>query len=110
MIRATTPTILARIRDVDLTAANEVFVTIRQYGQEITLTGEDIDVTKVTEDDKTRTEITFHLTQLTSLSLREGKAEIQVNWLYVRDGELLRGATKFTCFPIDKQILARVLT
>jgi len=109
MIRATTPTIIARIKNVDLTQANSVYVTIRQYGETLTLTGEDLDVTYTEESGQGKTEISFMLTQNESLGFHEGKAEIQVNWLYYDDGELRRGATKFAYFTIDKQILRRVL-
>lgn len=110
MIRATTPLIIARIKGVDLTQAESVYVTIQQYGKEITLTDENIDVTVTTEEQETITEVRFMLTQETSLGLSEGKAEIQVNWLYHDAGELRRDATKFAKFSIDKQLLKRVLS
>lgn len=110
MIRATTPTILCKIKDVDLTAASSVYITIRQYGREITLTGDDLDVTSSEVDGHYVTEIFFHLTQSASLGLREGKTEIQANWTYTENGEQFRGATKVAAFKVDKQILERIVT
>lgn len=109
MIRATTPLIRATIEGVDLTRADSVYMTIRQFGREITLTGDDLDVTAIVEDGETTTQILFRLNQSASLGLAEGRAEIQANWIYTDDGVQLRGATLFKTFVIDKQILARVL-
>lgn len=109
MIRATTPTILAKIAGVDLTAASSVYITIRQYGREITLTGDDLNVSSSEIGGQYVTEIFFHLSQSTALSLFEGKADIQCNWIYTENGEQLRGATKVATFNVDKQILERVV-
>lgn len=102
MIRATTPQILCRIKDADLTGAESVYVTIRQYNRELTLSGEDL---SVSVDDGT-TFILFHLTQAAAIGFYEGKAEIQVNWIYDTSK---RGATKPATFSISKQLLERIL-
>lgn len=109
MIRATTPTFIAKIKGVDLTLADAVYITIRQFGREITLTGGNIVVTSSVVSGEMVTEIQFHLSQESSLGLSEGDATIQCNWIYTYNEETLRGATKVSAFPIDKQTLERTM-
>lgn len=109
MIRATTPPFVAKIKDVDLTAATNVYVTITQFGRLLTLTGNDLTITKEESGGVTTSKIEFYLTQDASIGFREGRAEIQVNFLYTDNGVTMRGATKAETFHVDKQLLERIL-
>ena len=109
MIRGTTPPIVARIKNVDLTLADSVYVTIKQFGNEIELTGNDLAISAATVETEVVTTISFYLPQETSLALNVGRAAIQANWLYTENGETLRGATKVACMEIDEQLLGRVI-
>ena len=107
MIRGTTPTFSFTITDttVDLSSAENVYVTLTQNGKEITKTGSDIDV-------GTRT-VNVFLSQEESMKLAEGTdAEVQLNWTYIDPGDLTtlrRAATKVKTIPIAKQLLRRVI-
>ena len=75
--RFTTPPISLLVKGVDITAA-DVFVTIKQYGVEINLSGDDITLTASGSD----TQITFSLSQEQAGSLTaSGYADFQVNWI-----------------------------
>lgn len=106
MIRGTTPTFTFTIKDdtVDLTEAQNVYVTIRQGSKEITKTGEDIEVAART--------VNIFLEQEESIGLAETSAEVQINWTYLdpTDGETVRrAATKVKTIQIAKQLLKRVI-
>ena len=107
MIRGTTPTFTFTIvnETVDLTEAENVYVTIRQGSKEITKTGESLEVAARTVD--------VFLNQEESLSLSEANpAEVQINWTYLDpiDNTIVRrAATKVKSIPIAKQLLKRVI-
>ncbi len=109
MIRGTTPTFTFKIRDykdtnIDLTAANNVYVTLVQGGKIFEKTGDDLEVQPK--------EVSVFLEQEESLKLTEGtNCEVQINWTYL-DGDgvtVRRAATKVKSFPITKQLLKRVI-
>lgn len=104
MIRGTTPTFTFTIRneDIDLGAAENVYVTLAQGSKLIEKTGADLEI-------ETRT-VSVFLTQKESLQLLEGSnCEVQINWTYLDlDGETIRrAATKVKSIPISKQLLRR---
>lgn len=104
MIRGTTPTFTFTIKnqDIDLGAAQNVYVTLAQGSKLIEKTGTDLEI-------ETRT-VSVFLTQKESLQLLEGSnCEIQINWTYLDiDGETVRrAATKVKSIPISKQLLRR---
>ncbi len=105
MIRATTPTITITINgDVDLTLADEVYVSITQANTQIELSGDDLEVGTKT--------VSCWLSQEQSLRLVNGlAARVQVNWLYT-DAENVaqRRATEIGSISIDDQLIKRVLT
>ena len=106
MIRGTTPTFTFTILsdDVDLTAAESVYVTIVQGGVAINKTGEALDVGEKT--------VECWLTQEESMQLAENpNADVQINWTYLAPGseEVRRAATKIKSIPITKQLLKRVI-
>ena len=104
MVRATTPIITLRIKNdkIDLTQANDIFVSIVQ-GKTV------IELEKDTLIEVNKNIIKFCLTQEQSLSLNEKiDAEIQVNWTYFDSNNVSRrGATKVKNINIDKQLLRR---
>lgn len=107
MIRGTTPTFTMRIKDqyeIDLNEAKNIYFTVAQGANTITKTGDDIEIA-----DK-RTVLIF-LNQRESLSLKETKADVQLNWTYLdTDGETVRrAATKVKEISLDKQLLKKVI-
>lgn len=104
MIRATTPTLTLTISgdSVDLTAAANIYVTIAQGCNEITLTDDALTVTENT--------VSCFLTQEQALTLTNAPAKIQVNWTYTdADGSTKRAATKVVIIQIGEQLLKRVI-
>lgn len=107
MIRGTTPTFTFTIKnqDVDLGAAQNVYVTLAQGPKIIEKTGTDLEI-------ETRT-VSVFLTQEESLRLTEGpNCEVQINWTYLDpvDGKTVRrAATKVKAITISKQLLRRVI-
>ena len=105
MIRATTPTFTFTVKSqtLDLSEAENIYVTLGQGRVEITKTGEDVNLTPP------RT-VEVWLTQQESLSLREGALAVQLNWTYTDlSGNARRAATKIKIIDVTKQLLERVI-
>lgn len=105
MIRGTTPTIQLNVTnggELDLTQSDELYVTLRQ-GQRV--------ITKITGVKIEPQSIRFTLTQREALSLKEGPAEVQVNWTYkdADDGTTHRSATRIQQIEITGQLLDEVI-
>lgn len=77
MVQATTPTYILTFSDIDLTEAEEIYVTFRQGRRTLTISGEHLEVTATT--------ITLTLEQEDTLMFEQGGAEVQVN-MYYADG------------------------
>lgn len=108
MIIGTTPIFTLRLKknaDVDLKAANNVYVTIKQGNTILNKKGSEVTV----EDERT---VKFTFTQAESLSLDISKdVDLQLNWTFVSsNGVLQRAATKVTSFKLEKQLLREELT
>lgn len=104
MIRGTTPTLTLKILNntVDLTAANNVYVTIKQKNYTLTKTSAFLEIAVNTID--------CYLTQEESLRLVEGAADVQVNWTYESNGTTYRAATKVKQIAITQQLLNKVIS
>lgn len=105
MIRGTTPTIRLNVTnggELDLTQSDELYVTLRQ-GQRL--------ITKITGVKIEPQSISFALTQREALSLKEGPAEVQVNWTYkdAVDSTERRAATRIRQIEISRQLLDEVI-
>lgn len=105
MIRGTTPTITINISngdELDLTTAEDLYVTLRQ-GQRIITKKYDITVDAQS--------VTFCLTQREAFSLKEGQAEVQINWTYTDadDNTKRRAATQIKQIQIRRQLLDEVI-
>lgn len=101
MIRATTPTYILTLPDtaeVDLTEMTEVHFTLMQ--------GKNNKIDKIVEPTDSKT-VEVTLTQEDTINLKDGVAEIQLNWI---DASGNRGATYVSTIRIDKQLLNEVLT
>lgn len=100
MIRGTTPTFQLKITDdsVDLTQALNVYATFRQYGIELTKSGEDIDVAAHQVD--------VYLTQSETLQFGDGNLEVQLNWTY---GDGSRAASNIKTIQVTKNLIGSVL-
>ena len=101
MIRATTPTYILTLPDtaeVDLTEMTEVHFTLVQGKSNI--------IDKIVEPTDSKT-VEVTLAQEETLNLKDGIAEIQLNWI---DASGNRGATYVNTIRIDKQLLDEVLT
>lgn len=105
MIRGTTPTLTLTISDfVDLSLAENIYVTIKQPSVTIELTKDEIEID--------HNIISCYLSQENSLKLAENtKTKIQVNWTYydTETGTIRRAATVVKEILIGEQLLRRVL-
>lgn len=102
MVRGTTPDFTLRIKSdkVDLTKANNVYVSIRQDQVYIELTGEALTI-------ETNT-VGCYLSQADSLSLSDKKpAKVQINWTVQQDDRIKRLSTKTKEIQISEQLLKR---
>ncbi len=97
--RGTTPTLVLTFTDpnLDLTAAEDVYVTLKNGQAKITKTGDALEV----EPKK----ISVFLNQTETLGFPEGPAEIQVNWT----GGGKRAASEIASFYFTRQLLDEVL-
>lgn len=105
MIRGTTPLIHMNIingGELDLTDAEGLYITLRQGN------------TVITKRDQLVIDaqgVSFSFTQRESLRLKEGPAEVQVNWIYVdpEDNVKRRAATRIQRIEIGGQLLDEVI-
>ncbi len=98
--RATTPTFKHTFseQELDLTAANHVYVTYRQGSKVLTKTGEDIEVEPKS--------VTVYLSQKETLMFRAGIVKTQVNWTGM-DGT--RAASKTKEIELEENLLDKVV-
>ena len=98
--RGTTPTYILTFEEesLDLTAANNVYVTFRRGAKVLTKTGNDIDVSEK--------QIEVYLNQKETLSFSTGDVEVQVNWTL---GGGRRAASEVVAIPLSKQLLEKVV-
>lgn len=105
MIRGTTPTFTFTIKSetLDLSEANNIYVTLAQSARTLTKTGDDIELTVP------RT-VAVWLTQEESLGLVESGMEVQLNWTYTdAGGNARRAATKPKTIQVTRQLLKEVI-
>lgn len=94
-----TPTFTLLVPEtVDLTQAENVYVTFRQGSRELTKTGREITVSAHSID--------VFLSQEETLSFERGSVRIQVNWVYA-DGN--RGETNIASVEWAETLLREVL-
>lgn len=98
--RGTTPTFRHTFTEelLDLTTANNVYVTYKQGAKSLTKTGADIEVEPKA--------VTVYLTQKETLMFKEGTLESQINWTG-SDGK--RAASKVKGIELEKQLLDKVV-
>lgn len=97
--RYTTPvfTLTFTEKDLDLTQAEEVFVTFRQACKLMTVTGDDLTVGEKT--------IVVSFTQEETAEFCEGDVEIQANWVIAGK----RAASEVVNYQFTKQLLQEVI-
>ena len=91
-------------RTIDLNQASDVYVTLKQGGTLITITGAALDIDGY--------KVTAYMTQENSLKLKDKAAvQVQINWLYTDQEEntISRCATELATIPVGEQLLRRVL-
>lgn len=100
MIRGTTPTFKLRLKDtsIDLTKADNIYVSFSQKSVRLMKSGEDLEVNG--------NEVDVYLTQEESLKFVDGEVEIQINWTY-DDGS--RACTNIVTINVSKNLIGRVL-
>lgn len=100
MISGTTPTFQLKINDesVDLTTADNVYVTFASMGWSITKTGDDIDVSA--------NQVDVYLSQQETLAFPKGNVDVQINWTF-DDGK--RACTTIASVKVTKNLIERVL-
>lgn len=98
--RGTTPTFRHTFTEetLDLTTANNVYVTYKQGAKSLTKTGDDIEVEPKA--------VTVYLTQKETLTFKEGTLESQVNWTGANGR---RAASKVKGIELEKQLLDKVV-
>lgn len=101
MIRGTTPDYILRVKGVDLTDKT-VYVTIAQGSKKVTMTGDELGIAAEDEDSV----ISVRLSQIQTLSLREGKAQIQVRFI---DSEGTAKATNISEVSVSPVLLEKVI-
>lgn len=99
MIRFTTPTHEHKVKGIDLTGC-DVYVSYEQG-----LVSVDVKATEVSYDGSDST-VTVELTQEQSGRFREGKALVQINWVYP-DGK--RDATVKKDMDVTGNLLSKVV-
>ena len=110
MVRGTTPPITLKVKDVDLTEVDSVYVSIKQINTELLFTGDALNITKETVGNTTNSIIKFSMSQKQSLKLLNGIARIQVNWLYTEDNVQYRNATTVAEVGVAEQLLCEVVS
>ena len=94
MRRGTTPDYELRISGYDLTGQT-MFVTLSQYANKLTLTGERLNVTY--DSAANTTSIIFSLTQYETLTFKSGNVEVQVRFI---DADGVAQATEIKLLPV----------
>lgn len=97
--RGTTPTFLLTFseEDLDLTQADNVYVTFRSGARSLTKTGEDLEVLPK--------QISVYLSQEDTLSLSSA-VRIQANWTF---GGGHRAASEIVSYELSDQLLGKVI-
>lgn len=100
MIRGTTPTFQLKINDesVDLTTADNVYVTFAYMKWSLTKTGDDLDVYAQ--------EVDVYLSQTETLSFPKASVDVQINWTF-DNGK--RACTTIASVKVTKNLIERVL-
>lgn len=105
-VRATTPTLTLSVRgeNIDLTQANNVYVSLKQGEFDVVKTGEDLVVEA--------TVVKVWLSQQETLSLKSGQVLlVQINWTYIDTyGVTQRVATEVGSITITPQLLCEVVS
>lgn len=98
--RATTPTFICTFEEdgLDLTTANNVYVTFEQKSKSLTKSGNDIEIEPK--------QITVYLNQIETLRFNEGAVEVQANWT-MANGR--RACSEVVSVDLSKQLLRRVV-
>lgn len=98
--RGTTPTFTLTFTEdnLDLTTAQNVYVTFKSGTSKITKTGADLEIGEKT--------IAVYLTQANTLSLDVGVVKIQANWTTANGS---RVASEVIEYPITEQLLLKEL-
>lgn len=103
--RYTSPTQELIIEDMDLSSA-DIYVTYRQGSVNMTFSGDDIEVSLITDNDRTDTLIQVYLSQNDTAKFSVGEASVEVNWIL--DGQ--RNATSIDKFEIKDNLLKEVIS
>lgn len=104
MIPACTHVIELELDDhsINLNEATAVYVTLRQCGNTMTFTGEQLEIDEYN--------VSVLLTQEESLKLYNNRpAQVQVNWITESLGDVSRAATDIADIEVREQLLRRVL-
>jgi len=107
MILFTTPITELKIKNVDLTQADSVLVTITQGTKKVEVDDPDVTVEEV--NGVAITTVSFHLEQTDTKDFAKGWGKIQVNWLYTENGVQLRDATVVKKILFGEQLHPSVL-
>lgn len=107
MVKYTTPAIQLRIKGIDLTAEQDVRVTLSEDGGvKLTKSGADLNITAEEEQGVIVTTIALVLSQQESAAFNY-VSEVQVNWI---NSQGKRDATEIKTLSVSENLLAEVIS
>lgn len=102
MYKGTTPTFTLTLpEEVDLTTAQNVYVTFEKGKKELRKTGDDLVVTAH--------QVEVYLSQEETLSFPSGDVALQLNWTYQDGGMIKRAASNIVSVSMKTNLEDRVL-
>lgn len=102
MYKGTTPTFTLTLpQEVDLTTAQNVYVTFEKGKKELRKTGNDLVVTAH--------QVEVYLSQEETLSFPSGDVALQLNWTYQDGGKIKRAASNIVSVSMKTNLEDRVL-
>lgn len=102
MYKGTTPTFTLTLpEEVDLTTAQNVYVTFEKGKKELRKTGDDLVVTAH--------QVEVYLSQEETLSFPSGNVDLQLNWTYQDGGMIKRAASNIVSVSMKTNLEDRVL-
>lgn len=107
MTEYTTPDFVFHIKDknVDLTTANHIYLTLQQGNYICTKTEDSLTV------DKDSVSVWFDQDEISRFKSEGNKVEVQLNWTYENAGstQIRRAATRIKSFQVTRNLLKKVI-
>ncbi len=108
MINYTTPTLYARVKNIDISDGYDIYVSLEQGKRELEKSRDDLSIHTETHDQRTDTVISFMLSQAESAMFNFNTGvSMQIN---VIDATGSRAATCIKQIPVMRNLLDREIT